>query len=191
MTEEKKIEVLEFGDRKVSIDPENLRFDEMSLNQYIQTEGGYFDNFGAFLALAEKFLQRAEMQYEKVKNERFIEHKDNGDAVALAEARAETDPIVVELKDRCVEAKYKVARLKRHLLAWDKNHDNAQSMGHMLRKEMDKLHSDIYFRNRRYDDVIDHDYGYARKTESSGEPAVDKIVGDFDLDELEKEVENQ
>ena len=37
-----------------------------------------------------------------------------------------------------IEARYVVNRLKNHLKAWDKNHDNAQSMGHMLRKQMEK-----------------------------------------------------
>ena len=33
--------------------------------------------------------------------------------------------------------------LKQHLRSWDKAHENAQSRGHMIRKEMDKLNTDI------------------------------------------------
>jgi hypothetical protein len=44
--------------------------------------------------------------------------------------------------------------LQQHLRAWDKNHDNAQSRGHMIRKEMDKLNIDIY-KSKQLDVDID------------------------------------
>ena len=171
---EAKTEKLVVGGQTVTINPENLRFNEATLNQYIQTEAGYYDNFGAFLALAEKHLQRDEMLAEKLYSERFAEAKDNGASDKKAEAMAKADQDVVEMKERIIESKYKVNRLKRHLYAWDKNHDNAQSLGHMLRKEMDKLHADIYSRNRQYDFEVERDHGLSRKSdtpepESSGD----------------------
>ena len=175
------IEVLEIGDRRVSLDPNNLRFDEATLTTYIQREGGYYDNFGAMLAYAERALQRDEIVYERVRNERFIEAKDAGAAVALAEAKADVDPIVCELYDRVVESKYKVSRLKRHLYAWDKNHDNAQSLGHMIRKEMDKLHGDIKMRGSSYDDF--HNPG---RHDVAGEDA-QNMVTEMDVERLKAE----
>lgn len=136
-------EKLEFAGAVVEIDPENLRFNETNLSQYIQTEAGYYDNFGAYLSLAEKNLQNFELRHEKTLAERFVEAKENGGSDKLAEAKAKCDPVVVDLKDKMNDAKYIVNRLKQHLRAWDKNHDNAQSLGHMQRKLMDKLHGDI------------------------------------------------
>ncbi len=138
-----KKEKLEFAGFVVEIDPEHLRFNENTLNQYIQTEAGYYDNFGAFLSLAEKNLQNTELKHEKLFAERFIEAKDNGGSDKLAEAKAKADPDVVQLKEDANNARYAVNRLKQHLRAWDKNHDNAQSLGHMQRKIMDKLHGEI------------------------------------------------
>lgn len=155
---EAKIEKLEVGDRTVTINPENLRFNEATLNQYIQTEAGHYDNFGACLALAEKLLQREEMLCEKVYSERFAEAKDHGASDKKAEAMAKADDIVIDYKERIIDAKYKVQRLKRHLYAWDKNHDNAQSLGHMLRKEMDKLNAEIFSRSKQYDFEVDRDH---------------------------------
>ena len=63
---EAKTEKLEIGGQTVTIDPQNLKFNEATLSNYIQTEAGYYDNFGAFLALAEKHLQRDEMIAEKL-----------------------------------------------------------------------------------------------------------------------------
>jgi len=140
-------EKISFDDFSVVIDPENLRFDENTLSKYIQNEGSYYDNFGHYLALAEKNLQNKENQHEKLYCERFIEAKELGSSDKLAEAKAKSDPDVNFIKDQVFEARYVVNRLKNHIKAWDKNHDNAQSMGHMLRKQMDKLSGEIYGNN--------------------------------------------
>lgn len=136
-------ETLTIAGNEVILDPDNLKFDEMTLTNYIQTEGGYYDNFGAYLALAEKVLHLREMEYDQVYTERFVEAKNNGGSDKLAEATSKSDVDVMDAKKHVVEAKYKVKRLQQHLRAWDRNHDNAQSLGHMIRKEMDKLNSDI------------------------------------------------
>ena len=136
-------ETIKIADREVTLDPSILKFDESTLTNYIQTEGGYYDNYGAYLALAEKALHLCEMQYDQVYTERFAEAKDNGGSDKLAEAKAKSDPEVINAREYVIEAKYKVKRLQQHLRAWDKNHDNAQSLGHMIRKEMDKLNADI------------------------------------------------
>lgn len=136
-------EKLKFDIYEVALDPENLRFDEQSLSSYIQKESGWYDNFGAYLALSERHLQNKESLHEKTYCERFIEAKEAGASDKLAEAKAKADDIVNELKNDIIEAKYVVNRLKNHLKSWDKNHDNAQSLGHTLRRQMDKLNSDI------------------------------------------------
>jgi hypothetical protein len=137
------IEKIEFDKFSFSIDPENLRFDESTLSKYIQNEGGYYDSFGHYLSLAERNLQNNENLHEKTFCEKFVEAKELGASDKLAEAKAKSNPNVVLLKEEIVKAKYVVNRLKNHIKAWDKNHDNAQSMGHMLRKQMDKLGTDV------------------------------------------------
>lgn len=144
------IEKLEFAGHEVTLNSENLRFDEMTLSNYIQTEAGYYDNFGAFLALAEKNLQNKEVYHERLYSDRFVEAKENGGTEKLAEAKAKADPDVVSAKQDIIEARYIVNRLKQHLRAWDKSHDNAQSMGHMLRKQMDKLNAEIVSKSSGY-----------------------------------------
>jgi hypothetical protein len=138
-------EKLEFDKYSVSLDPEFLRFEDATLSKYIQTEGGYYDNFGHYLSLAERNLQNKESACEKLFCERFIEAKEAGSSDKLAEAKAKADVDVVFIKNEIIQAKYVVNRLKIHLKAWDKNHDNAQSLGHMLRKQMDKLNTDVIY----------------------------------------------
>lgn len=137
------IEKLTFDVHETTINSEFLRFDETTLSSYIQTEAGYIDNFGGSLALAEKNLQNKEMYHERIYSERFIEAKENGSTEKLAEAKSKADPDVLSAKKDVIDARYIVNRLKNHLKAWDKSHDNAQSMGHMQRKLIDKLHGDV------------------------------------------------
>lgn len=166
-----KREKLEFASYEVVIDPENLRFDDQSLTKYIQTEAGYYDNFGAYLALAERNLQNEEVRHEKLFSERFVEAKEGGSSDKLAEAKAKCDPTVVAVKELVTEARYVVNRLKNHIKAWDKNHDNAQSLGHMLRKQMDKLHGDS---------IMGNSYGYVPGLDRAVEEEVSK--GGFETD---------
>jgi predicted nucleic acid-binding Zn-ribbon protein len=165
-------EKLEFAGVVVEIDPENLRFNEASLSKYIQTEAGYYDNFGAYLSLAERNLQNLELRHEKLAADRFVEAKEAGGSDKLAEAKAKADQDVVALKEQMNDARYAVNRLKQHLRAWDKNHDNAQSMGHMQRKMMDKLNSDItggkYMGNSVDDELIQETVKSYEESESSG-----------------------
>lgn len=138
-----KKEALDVGGEEVALDPENLRFNEVTLSDYLKREGGWYDNFGAYLARAEKILQICENEYDNRYNYKFYSYKSDGGSDKFAEARAKIDDEVQDAKKAAIEAKYLVSRLKNHLRAWDRNHDNAQSMGHTLRREMDKLNVDI------------------------------------------------
>ena len=150
-------EILELGSQKVVIDPNYLKFNETTLTQYLTVESGYYDNFGAHLAMAEKMLQLFELQAERIYSSSFAEWKDNGGSDKLAEARAKSDTAVVASEELVIEAKYKVKRLQQHLRAWDKNHDNAMNLGHWLRKQADKLNAEIKVSNSRFDDMVEAD----------------------------------
>lgn len=149
-------ELLVVGDEEVLLDPNNLKFNQDTLSLYLMKEGGWYDNFGAYLAKAEKDLQIKETEYDNLYNLRFYQLKDEGKSDKMAEAGAKLDADLLKLAKEKGQAKYMVSRLKYHLRAWDKNHDNAQSMGHTLRREMDRFGNDICSRNTAagvFDDV--------------------------------------
>lgn len=139
----KKETIMVDGDRVV-LDPANLRFNETTLTEYIKVEGGWYDSFGAYLAKAERDLQIKQAEYDNLFNLKFfLAKEEKGGSDKLAEAKACIDPEVKAANLEVIEAKHIVARIKNHLRAWDKNHDNAQSLGHQLRREMSMLNSDI------------------------------------------------
>jgi hypothetical protein len=160
--------LIKVGEDVVDLDEKNLSFDETTLTTYLQKEGGYYNNFGGYLAKAEYLLQYRELDYEVLYADTFKVYKQEGGSDKLAEAKTESDPRVIEAKKKVIEAKYLVRQLAQHLKAWDKNHENAQSLGHYLRKEMDKLSNEIRAAGYRHD-MNDSTISY--------EDEVNKIVG--------------
>lgn len=157
---EYEVTVVNLGGKEVKLDPKKLIFNEHTLSEYMESEAGWYDYFGARVADAEYLMQRLELEYDVKYSERFKENKDQGCSDKLAEANAKADPDVEEAKKSILAAKHKVKLLQQHLRAWDRAHENAQSRGHFLRKEMDKLNKDIFgpkadnYLERRIEDIV-------------------------------------
>jgi hypothetical protein len=139
MTENETVKV---GQEEIVIDPSALAFNEATLNEYMQTEGSIYNYFGQRAADAQAQVALAKLNYDVVYAEKFQKYKQ-GISDKLAEAHAKADPDVVKAAKQIVAVNRVNDKLKNHLRAWDKNHDNAQSLGYMIRKEMDKLNFEI------------------------------------------------
>lgn len=140
---ENKENYVKVGDEAVFLNPEVLTFDEARLNQYLQEEAGWYNYYGQKLADAESYLQWFETQYDVRYSTKFRFFKDEGGSDKMAEAKAKADPEVETAKKAVIAGKRSVKKLQQYLRAFDKSHDNAQSFGHMLRREMDKLQNRI------------------------------------------------
>jgi hypothetical protein len=135
---------IKVNNKDIVLDPENMKFNEFTLSEYMDKEYAWIDYYGKQLELATKELSLAELAYETKYNELYITHKDSGGSDAYCKAKAQCDQLCVSLQERVIDRRAAVGFLKNHLRAWDKNHDNAQNRGHTLRKELDKLNRDIY-----------------------------------------------
>jgi len=135
---------IKVNNKDIVLDPENMKFNEFTLSEYMDKEYAWIDYYGKQLELATKELSLAELAYETKYNELYITHKDLGGSDAYCKAKAQCDQLCVSLQERVIDRRAAVGFLKNHLRAWDKNHDNAQNRGHTLRKELDKLNRDIY-----------------------------------------------
>lgn len=136
---------------EVVLDDSLLEFTEASLSKYIEREGGHYNYFGGVLARSEEELQLLELDYDVKYSEVFADFKEQGGSDKLVEAKTKAHSEVIEIKKKVIEAKKNHRLIRQHLAAWDKNHENAQSMGHNLRKEMDKLQGDIYWKSTNND----------------------------------------
>lgn len=127
------------GEVEIDLNPERLKFNEQTLSQYYQDESGYYDYYSAQLAYSEYLLSKRELEYDVIFNEKFATNKELGGSDKYVEAKTKSDSEVVEAKNQVILTKYKKSLLQQHIRAWDRNHDNALNLGHMLRKEMEKL----------------------------------------------------
>lgn len=143
---------IKIGGQEIVLDNTRLAFNEISLNNFMENLALWYDYFSQKLAEAEAILAYKEYEYDVLFSSSYEKSKEDGCTDKLAEANAKKDDKVCEAKKEIIGAKHKVTLLKQHLKAWDKAHENAMSRGHMVRKEMDKLNTDIVFRNR--DDAV-------------------------------------
>lgn len=148
--------VIKIGGQEVVLDNSRLAFNEVSLNAFMENLALWYDYFSQKMAEAEALLAYKEHEYEILFSAAYEKNKEAGATDKLAEANAKKEADVCDAKKEIIAAKHKVTLLKQHLKSWDKAHENAMSRGHMVRKEMDKLHTDIVFKNRddRVEDII-------------------------------------
>lgn len=145
---------IKLGGQEIVLDNSRLAFNETSLNNFMENLALWYDYFSQKLAEAEAILAYKEYEYDVLFSAAYEKSKEEGCTDKLAEANAKKEANVCEAKKEIIGAKHKVTLLKQHLKAWDKAHENAMSRGHMIRKEMDKLHTDIVFKSRE-DQVSD------------------------------------
>ena len=130
--------------REIILDPDNMRYDENNLPQYMSKEYGWIDYLGKQLEYAQKEVLLAEIDAEAQFSAKFMESKDTGNSDNYAKAYANSHVDVVAAKKLVVDRKEVVGHLKAHLSAWSKNHENAQNRGHTIRTEMKVMNRDIY-----------------------------------------------
>ena len=136
------------GGQEIVLDNSRLAFNEISLNNFMENLALWYDYFSQKMAEAEAILAYKEYEYDILFSSSYEKSKEEGCTDKLAEANAKKESNVCEAKREIIGAKHKVTLLKQHLKAWDKAHENAMSRGHMVRKEMDKLNTDIVFKNK-------------------------------------------
>lgn len=175
----KKLEVQQkfsLGEIEIDLNPENLKFNEQTISEYYQNESGHYDFFSSQLAYADYLLMKRELEYEALYNENFAINKEIGGSDKYVEAKTKADQNVINAKEDVITAKYKKNLLQQHIKSWDRNHDNALNLGHMLRKEMEKLGLELKGNRASFENEQDF-------LTSSGPE-------ELDLDELKKEVED-
>jgi len=139
----KEQQIISLGGNEIDLNSDNMKFNEMSLSEYYQLESGYYDYFSAQLAYADFLVTSRDNDLDALYGEKFAHYKDEGGSDKMAEARSKSDLAVVEAQKSLAVAKLKKNLLAQYLRSWDRNHENALALGHMLRKEMDKLNMTI------------------------------------------------
>lgn len=148
MQEIENVRKIDLGDEIIVLDPSRLAFNDATLNKFMEELSIYYDYFSSKTAKAEEMLANIELDKEQKHAEFFIKGKSEGFSDKTAEAYATTQQELKELGKAENSLKSSVKQLKEYVKALDKAHSMAQNRGYMIRKEMDKLNTDIYtFKN--------------------------------------------
>lgn len=137
----RKIDLL---DEIVILDPSRLSFNDSTLNVFMEELSIWYDYFSSKTAKAEELYINAESERENAYYESFLKAKSEGLPDKAAEAYAKTQPNVKDLMKKENKLSSSLKQLKEFTKSLDKAHSMAQNRGYMIRKEMDKLNSDIY-----------------------------------------------
>lgn len=128
--------------REVPLDPELLKFDEHTLNKFLQEFAGHYNVYYQHHADAQFVHSKYEDVYEKVFSERFRMYREESSSDKMAEMKTKSDPDVQSSLETVRIAKRTVNLLWGYLRSMDRAHDDAVVYSHNLRKEMDKLFRD-------------------------------------------------
>ena len=149
---------VKIGDVDVDLDPNRLLFNETTLSQFQDRLATWYDHFGEMYCTADYYHSLAKENSEVVFARVYAEKKEEGATEKQADAQARTHLEVMAAKKLVLQAKRKKEQISQHLKAWDKAHENAKNRGFMISKEMDKLNTDIFFKNRelasKVEDII-------------------------------------
>ena len=135
---------IKHDDIEVELDDAALQFNETNLNEYLMKEASLYAHLVQKQAELEHLLERTDNEYEALYSAKFVVWKEEGGSDQLIHAKCKADTELLGLKNKMADIKKDATAVKLHLKAWDMCHENDQSFGHNLRKEMYKLGNDIY-----------------------------------------------
>lgn len=135
---------IKIAEEELEVDPNELAFTEATINEKMERLGSLSSFYGQKFADAEYYWSQLEKAVDNMYMAKFVQYKDEGrGSDKVCEALAKIDPIVIELSEKALNAKKAKIQLQQYLKAIDITHQNVQSRGHMIRKEMEKLQYDI------------------------------------------------
>lgn len=138
------VRIVDFGDEQIQLDPKRLVFNDATISKFMEDLSIWYDYYSSKTAKAEELQVRAESKHESLRAEKFLEAKGEGLSDKAAEAFASKDLTVEAAKSLAITAKGNLKQMKEFIRSLDKAHEMAQNRGYMIRKEMDKLRTDIY-----------------------------------------------
>ena len=137
------VRVIDLVDEQVTLDPVRLQFNDSTLSKYMEEISLWYDYYSSKATKAEELYANAELTRQSRHDFYFLQAKSEGLTEKSSEAHARIQPEIVELQKKENYFKSATKQLKEYLRSLDKAHSMAQNRGYMIRKEMEKLNSDI------------------------------------------------
>lgn len=135
--------VVKVGQDEIDLDETLLEFNEATISEYLQKEAALYNYYYECLNNATYYLSTFEDRYEAAYNSNFVLAKEEGKSDKMAEAKAASDPEVLEAQKKVRLCKKNKDMIYSFLRSFDKAHENALNFCYNLRKELDKIYGSI------------------------------------------------
>lgn len=130
---------IKLGDREINLDPELLKFDEHTINQFLQNFSGNYNTHYEHHSDAQYVHSKYEDRYDAVYADKFRQYREESSSDKMADMKAKCDNDVQEALENVRIAKRNVNMIWGFLRSMDRAHEDAMQFCYNLRKEMDKI----------------------------------------------------
>lgn len=130
---------IKLADKEIELNPEFLKFDEHTINAFLQNFAGNYNSYYEFHTDAQYVHSKYEDRYDAIYAEKFKEYREDSSSDKMAEMKTKADADVQEALDKVRLAKRNVNLIWGYLRSMDRSHEDAMQFCYNLRKEMDKL----------------------------------------------------
>jgi hypothetical protein len=127
------------GNTEVELDPEILKFDETTINDFLSKYASLYDDFMQHHTNAAYIHSKLEDRYEALLAKKIVEYKMLGGSDMMAKSRGSSDEEVQESLEKVRIAEHVKDRIWGYIRSMDKAHTNALQLCYNLRKELDKI----------------------------------------------------
>lgn len=135
--------VIKIGKEEVHLNPDLLKFDEHTVNDFLKVFSANFSRYQMYHADAQYIHSKLEDKYDTLLSEKFCEYKELGGSDKLSEMKAKKDPLVQEALENVRIAKRNVNLLYGYLKTMEKAHEDVITTCHNLRKELSTMFNQV------------------------------------------------
>lgn len=136
---DKEKQIIKVGNREIQLDDNLLRFDEHTINNFLQTFAANYNYYYEFHSDATFIHSKYEDKYDAIYADKFRMYREESSSDKMAEMKTKCDAAVQEAQENVRVAKRNVNLLWGYLRALDRAHDDATQYCFNLRREMQSL----------------------------------------------------
>lgn len=135
--------VVKLGSKEINLDENLLKFDEHTINQFLQNFAAHYNLYQEAHADSTYLQNRLEDRYDSLYAEKFRQYREEVSSDKMAEMRTKADKEIQESLESVRIAKRNAGMIWGYLRSMDRAHANCLQMCYNMRKELDKLYDNV------------------------------------------------
>jgi hypothetical protein len=134
---------IKLGNNDIVLDPELLKFNEHTLNKFLQDFASNYKIYNEYHANAQYIHSKYEDKYESLYSEKFKSYRENVTSDKMADVHCKCDNDIKEALEFVRISKRNVNMIWGFLRSMDRAHDDAIQFSYNIRKELEKIFNNV------------------------------------------------